>query len=111
MAIEKAGTLDGAKVREAVMSMEFKNTAMGNAKYRPDGTALHLLCAYQWWDGKLRWYIRSSRVDGRQKCLLRGINGNVSVIKKGIIGVCGRRPERDFTGILPLTDGNTPCTV
>lgn len=54
MAIEKAGTLDGAKVREAVMSMEFKNTAMGDAKYRPDGTALHLLCAYQWWNGQLK---------------------------------------------------------
>jgi branched-chain amino acid transport system substrate-binding protein len=54
MAIEKAGTLDGAKVREAVMTMDFKDTAMGNAKYRPDGTAIHQLCAYQWWNGQLK---------------------------------------------------------
>lgn len=53
-AIEKAGTLDGEKVRQAVMTMQFKGTSMGDAKYRPDGTALHLLCAYQWWSGQLK---------------------------------------------------------
>jgi len=52
-AIEKAGTLDGAKVREAVLTHEFKGTAMGDIKYNPDGTALLKITANQWWDGEL----------------------------------------------------------
>jgi branched-chain amino acid transport system substrate-binding protein len=54
MAIEKAGTLDGAKVREAVMTTQFKGTAMGDVKYNADGTAIFPCAAYQWWDGKLK---------------------------------------------------------
>lgn len=53
-AIEKAGTLDGAKVREAVLSTQFKNTAMGDLKYSPDGLALLKITANQWWNGKLK---------------------------------------------------------
>ena len=52
-AIEKAGTLDGAKVREAVLKNEFKDTVMGDVKYNPDGTSILLLSAFQWLDGKL----------------------------------------------------------
>ena len=52
-AIEKAGTLDGAKVREAVMTNTFK-TVMGDIKYRPDGTAIHPPGAFQWWNGQLK---------------------------------------------------------
>lgn len=53
-AIEKAGTLDSLKVKEAVLSMDFKDTVMGDVKYRADGTALLQLGAFQWWDGKLQ---------------------------------------------------------
>jgi branched-chain amino acid transport system substrate-binding protein len=51
-AIEVAGTLDSAKVRQAVLTTEFKGTVQGDIKYRPDGIALHLSTAHQWWDGK-----------------------------------------------------------
>lgn len=53
-AIEEAGTLDGAKVREAVLSTEFKGTVMGDIKYNPDGTAVFPLAAFQWQDGVLK---------------------------------------------------------
>ena len=51
-AIEKAGTLDGAKVREAVLTHEFKGTVMGDIKYDPDGTAGTPIAAGQWLNGK-----------------------------------------------------------
>lgn len=51
-AIERAGTLDSAKVREAVVSNEFKGTVMGDVKYDADGVALCESTASQWWDGK-----------------------------------------------------------
>jgi len=50
-AIEKAGSLDSAKVREAVLTHEFK-TVMGDVKYRPDGTAAFNATANQWWNGE-----------------------------------------------------------
>jgi branched-chain amino acid transport system substrate-binding protein len=50
-AIEKAGTLDSAKVREAVLANEFE-TVMGKVKYGKDGVAVFLSIAGQWWDGK-----------------------------------------------------------
>jgi len=51
-AIEVAGTLDSAKVKQAVLTTQFKGTVQGDVKYRPDGIALHLSTAHQWWDGK-----------------------------------------------------------
>lgn len=53
-AVEKAGTLDGAKVRQAVLTTEFKGTTMGDVKYSPDGVAIFQLGAFQWWDGQLK---------------------------------------------------------
>jgi branched-chain amino acid transport system substrate-binding protein len=53
-AIEKAGTLDGQKIREAVLTTTFKGTAMGDVKYNPDGTALFDLGAFQWSNGQLK---------------------------------------------------------
>jgi branched-chain amino acid transport system substrate-binding protein len=50
-AIEKAGTLDGAKVRQAVLDHTF-DTVMGKIKYDKDGIALFLLADFQWWNGK-----------------------------------------------------------
>lgn len=50
-AIEKAGTLDSAKVRAAVLTNEFE-TVMGKVKYDKDGVAVFLSIAGQWWDGK-----------------------------------------------------------
>lgn len=50
-AIELAGTLDGAKVREAVLSNTFE-TVMGPVKYGPNGVAIFTSTASQWWDGK-----------------------------------------------------------
>ncbi len=53
-AIEKAGTLDGQKIREAVLTTTFKGTTMGDVKYNPDGTALFDLGAFQWSNGQLK---------------------------------------------------------
>lgn len=50
-AIEKAGTLDGAKVRQAVLDNKFE-TVMGPVKYQPNGVANFTSTASQWWDGK-----------------------------------------------------------
>ncbi len=50
-AIEKAGTLDGAKVRQAVLKYKF-HTVMGPIKYQPNGVALFISTASQWWKGK-----------------------------------------------------------
>jgi len=53
-AIEVAGTLDGARVREAVLTTEFKGTVMGDIKYNPDGTAVFPLAGFQWNNGVLQ---------------------------------------------------------
>lgn len=50
-AIEKAGTLDSAKVRQAVLDNEFQ-TVMGKVKYGPNGVAVFTSTASQWWNGK-----------------------------------------------------------
>jgi len=52
-AIEKAGTLDNATVRQAVLANEFE-TVMGKVKYGSNGVALFTSTAHQWWDGKQR---------------------------------------------------------
>jgi len=39
-AIEKAGTLNGVKVRQAVLTTPFKKTIMGDVKCNQDGTAI-----------------------------------------------------------------------
>lgn len=49
--IEKAGTLDSAKVRQAVLDNEFQ-TMMGNVKYDKNGVATFVSTGSQWWDGK-----------------------------------------------------------
>ncbi len=51
-AIEKAGTLDGKKVRQAVLNNRFQ-TVMGPVKYQPNGVAIFVSTASQWIDGKL----------------------------------------------------------
>ncbi|MBE9573460.1 MAG: amino acid ABC transporter substrate-binding protein [Proteobacteria bacterium] len=50
-AIEKAGTLDSAKVRQAVLDNEFQ-TVMGKVKYDQNGVATFISTAHQWWNGK-----------------------------------------------------------
>jgi branched-chain amino acid transport system substrate-binding protein len=53
-AIERAGTLNSVKVRNAVLETEFKGTVMGDVKYDPQtGQALHTSIAVQWWNGSL----------------------------------------------------------
>jgi len=49
--IEKAGTLDSAKVRQAVLDNEFQ-TMMGKVKYDKNGVAIFVSTGSQWWDGK-----------------------------------------------------------
>jgi branched-chain amino acid transport system substrate-binding protein len=50
-AIEKAGTLDGRKVRDSVMQNRFE-TVMGPVKYQSNGVATFVSTANQWLDGK-----------------------------------------------------------
>jgi len=49
--IEKAGTLDSAKVRQAVMG-NVHETVMGSIKYDEKGIALFNAPDFQWWNGK-----------------------------------------------------------
>ena len=49
--IEKAGTLDGEKVRNALLNNKFE-TVMGLVKYQPNGVAIFVSTANQWIDGK-----------------------------------------------------------
>jgi branched-chain amino acid transport system substrate-binding protein len=51
-AIERAGSLDDAKVRDAVINNEFKGTVMGDVKYGPDGAAGFQVGTFQWWNGR-----------------------------------------------------------
>jgi branched-chain amino acid transport system substrate-binding protein len=53
-AIQKAGSVDSAKVKQAVMTNTFKGTTMGDVKYNPDGTAIFPLPGFQWWEGELK---------------------------------------------------------
>jgi branched-chain amino acid transport system substrate-binding protein len=53
-AIERAGTLDSAKVRAAVVGNEFKGTTMGDVKYGTDATAFFNQTANQWIGGQLK---------------------------------------------------------
>ena len=50
-AIEKAGSLDSSSILNSVLSNEFKDTVMGDVKYREDRVAIHLSTAHQWHDG------------------------------------------------------------
>ncbi len=50
-AIEKAGALDSAKVRQAVLNNEFQ-TVMGKVEYDRNGVANFISTAHQWWNGK-----------------------------------------------------------
>jgi branched-chain amino acid transport system substrate-binding protein len=50
-AIERAGTLDGAKVRQAVLDNEF-DTVNGKVDYDERGVAVFPVADLQWWRGK-----------------------------------------------------------
>jgi len=52
MAIEKAGSFESAKVRDAVFGGEFKGTMMGDVKYNEKGLCFKPLIAMQWWNGQ-----------------------------------------------------------
>jgi branched-chain amino acid transport system substrate-binding protein len=52
MAIERAGSIDPAKVRDTVFGGEFKGTMMGDVKYNEKGLAFTPLIAMQWWNGE-----------------------------------------------------------
>ncbi len=49
--IEKAGTLDSAEVRQAVLDNKF-DTVMGKVDYDERGIAFFPLAEFQWWNGK-----------------------------------------------------------
>jgi branched-chain amino acid transport system substrate-binding protein len=53
-AIEKAGSIDSAKVRDVVFSGTFvaKGTPMGDLKFNEKGLCLTPILALQWWGGK-----------------------------------------------------------
>ena len=70
-AIEKAGTLDGAKVRQAILDNEF-NTTMGKVKYDEKAIALFPLPYFQWWrETRDRLSFRLDKVQG-QTCTTMG---------------------------------------
>jgi branched-chain amino acid transport system substrate-binding protein len=51
-AIGKAGSLDSAKVRRAVLKGSFQ-TVLGPIKYQRNGVGVYPCPAFQWWNGKL----------------------------------------------------------
>ncbi len=51
MAIERAGSLQPEKVRDAVFGKEFKGTVIGDVKYNEKGLAFSPLLALQWYHG------------------------------------------------------------
>ena len=51
-AIEKAGSIDAGKVRDAVFGGEFKGTVMGDLKFNNKGVAPSPSFALQWWNGE-----------------------------------------------------------
>lgn len=51
-AIERAGSVDPAKVRDAVFGGEFKGTVMGDLKFNAKGVAPSPSFALQWWNGE-----------------------------------------------------------
>lgn len=55
-AIEVAGTLDSAKIREAVLTTQFQGTVLGDIRYTPDGVAIIPCTANQWWNGEPKWF-------------------------------------------------------
>jgi len=65
-AIEKAGTLDSAKVRQAVLDNEFE-TVNGKVDYDENGVALFLSTGSQWWDGKQMTVYPFDRTDYKLK--------------------------------------------
>jgi branched-chain amino acid transport system substrate-binding protein len=52
MAIERAGSLESAKVRDAIFGGEFKGTMMGDVKYNAQGLCYKPLLGLQWWNGQ-----------------------------------------------------------
>ena len=52
MAIEKAGSFESERVRDAVFGGEFKGTMMGDVNFNEKGLAFKPLIALQWWNGK-----------------------------------------------------------
>jgi branched-chain amino acid transport system substrate-binding protein len=50
-AIEKAGTLDRAKIRDAIAATDMM-TVIGSLKFRPDGTGVVIYFGVQWQKGK-----------------------------------------------------------
>ncbi len=52
MAVERAGSLNPEKVRDAVFGHEFKGTIMGDVKFDEKGLAFSPLLAMQWWNGE-----------------------------------------------------------
>ena len=54
MAIEKAGSIDSAKVRNAVFGGEFKGTIMGDLKFNEKGLCETNSLGLQWWQGQRR---------------------------------------------------------
>jgi branched-chain amino acid transport system substrate-binding protein len=50
-AIEKAGTLDRAKIRDAIAATNMM-TVIGPLKFRPDGTGVVVYFGVQWQKGK-----------------------------------------------------------
>ncbi len=52
MAIERAGAIDSAKVRDAVFGGDFKGTLIGDVKFDGKGLAVTDSVALQWWKGE-----------------------------------------------------------
>ena len=52
MAIEKAGSIDSAKIRDVYFGGEFKGTTQGDLKFNKKGVCYTESLAMQWWNGE-----------------------------------------------------------
>ena len=66
-AMEKAGSIESAKVRDAVFWSEFKGTVMGDYKFNEKGLCFVSNLGLQWWSGKQMLFIHLLRTGGSPK--------------------------------------------
>ena len=55
-AMERAGVLDAAAIRDAVAGHVFKDTVLGDIEYSKEGAAIIPSTAHQWYNGEQRWF-------------------------------------------------------
>ena len=97
MAIEKAGSTNSAKVRDAMLGAEFKGTMMGDLKFDDKGNCILPSLALQWWDGEENARLSASEERMEAEAHASGIAGSSGGILPGHPAGCPGSRSRRFT--------------